>query len=420
MIRTAASSLGRARASATVGPRATAIEAQDELSRRRGRGFIMYNSTTARPPTSTPTPMSRIATRSIDRRRRLPASFVANSLATPASRRLEVARSNRPLSSSATSGDGTIPSFSVLPPRAEEEAVGDAIADTDGVISSGGETPSSSLLSAIAADGNDTRGRHSGRTASPTTTGRGKLRPPHFLSPINRSEGLLKQPPMAILHNEYKHRWASEGRKDMLVNFDLDRCYTFNKMELDGKTLHHATFKCPETGCIFESGTPARSQDFLNLQGSASDFVTFTRSGDSSTAQSRNFYSSRSFAKNAAAARAIDCLSLREFRLHNGEDALPEEGTDTFRMCAEEPILLQIISSTSSILPLSSSPRDFMSPNDPGNYFLSPHLMPNTFSAKNFLHNVSTGIYIVLMAVFVRDSVGSHIHLTFCFIPNTL
>ena len=362
MIRTAASSLGRARASATAGPRAVAaaIEAQNvSLSQRRGRG---YNATATRPA---PTPTIHVAT-SIDRGRRLPGNFVPNSAASFARVRLEVAGSNRLLSSSASSGDGAS-SFSVLPPRAEEEAVGDATetslsqllppADGESTNMTAREMPSSSLLSTIAAEDTVNRGQRSRRRATKSTTRRGNRRPPHFLSPVNRSEGQLTQPPIAILHNEYKHRWAFEGRKD-LANFDFDKCYSFNKIELDGKTLYHATFTCPETGCTFESGTPAGSQDFPNLQESANDFITFTgRSGDSSTAQSRNFYASKGFAKNAAAARAIDCLSLREYRLQKGEDAPMEEGTDAFRMCAEEPFVPQASLSTSSMIspPFGSS-----------------------------------------------------------------
>ena len=374
MIRIVASSLGRARATVTAGPRAAAaaIEAQDVLSQRRGRGYNSTATCSTRPPTPS------IIT-SIDRRRRLPGSFVANSATSFAWRRLEVAGSNRLLSSSATSGDGTS-SFSVLPPRAEEEAVGDAnetplsqlLPPTDGESgnASGGHMPSSSLLSTIATEDTVARGGQRSRRAPSSTTKRGNRRPPHFLSPINRSEGQLMQPPMAILHNEYKHRWNFQGRKD-LVHFDFDKCYTFSRMELDGKTLHHATFTCPESGCTFDSGTPMGSQDFPNLLGSANDFVTFTapsKSGDASTAQSRNFYASKGFAKNAAAARAIDCLSLREYRLQKGEDAPIEEGTDVFRLCAEEPFVPQASLSTSSMIstPLGTSGGStevfFMSP----------------------------------------------------------
>lgn len=367
-----ASSLGRARTSATAGPRAAAaaaIEAQHVLlPQRRGRG---YNSTATRPA---PTPTIHVAT-STDRRRRLPGNFVTNSAASFAWGRLELAGSNRLLNSSA-SGDGAS-SFSVLPPRAEEEVVGDATEtslsqllppDEGTTNTTVREIPSSSLLSTTASEDTVTRGHRSRRRATKSTTRRGNRRPPHFLSPVNRSEGQLTQPPIAILHNEYKHRWAFESRKD-LANFDFDKCYTFKKIELDGKTLYHATFTCPETGCTFESGTPVGSQDFPNLRESANDFITFTgRSGDSSAAQSRNFYASKGFAKNAAAARAIDCLSLREYRLQKGEDAPMEEGTVAFRMCAEEPFVPQVSLSTSSMIspPLVSSGDEtevfFMSP----------------------------------------------------------
>ena len=293
--------------------------------------------------------------------------------------RLEVAGGNRLLSSSSSSGGDGTPSFSVLPPRLEEEAAGSAkdstassllrlLPETEGQSQNiadiaSVETPSSSLLSTIAAEGADAEWR-------PRRTRRGNQRPPHFLSPINRSEAQLMQPPMATLHNEYKQLWAKEGRKD-LVSFDLDKCYSFNRMELDGETMYHATFTCPSTGLAFESGTPVGSQNFPGLRESASDFVTFmtpSKKGDSSTAQSRMFYGSKVTAKNAAAARAIDCLSLREFRLQKGEGASHEEGKDVFRMCAEEPILPQVGSSATPMhAPSPSSAGDtracFMSPN---------------------------------------------------------
>ena len=409
MIRTAASSLVRARASATAGPRAAAAAAEIEvqyvlLSQRRGRG---YNSTATRPA---PTPTIHDVATSTHRRRRLPGSFVPNSAALFARARLEVASSNRLLSSSASSGDEES-SYSVLPPRAEEEAAGDATetslsqllppADGESTTMTGGEMPSSSLFSTIAAEDTVSRGQSSRRRAAKSTTRSGNRRPPHFLSPVNRSKGQLTQPPIAILHNEYKHRWAVEGKKD-LANFDFDKCYTFNKMELDGKTLYHATFTCPETGCTFESGTPAGSQDFPNILESANDFITFMgRSGDSSTAQSRNFYASKGFAKNAAAARAIDCLSLREYRLQNGEDSPMEEGTDVFRICAEEPFVPQASLSTSSVISLPVSSGDKTE-----GYFMSPKSRKFT-TPVDFIQTSTSQFHRDLYLSIVAENAGS-------------
>ena len=326
-----------------------------------------------------------------------------------------MAGSNRLLSSSssssATSGGDGKPSFSVLPPRLEEEAAGSVkdstasslsqllpetegqsrnIADIAGEVTSV-ETPSSSLLSTIAAEGADAEWRL-------RRTRNGNQRPPHFLSPINRSEAHLMRPPMATLHNEYKQLWAMEGRKD-LVSFDLDKCYSFKNMELDGETMYHATFTCPSTGLAFESGTPVGSQDFQSLPGSASDFVSFTaplKKGDSSTAKSRTFYGSKSTAKNAAAARAIDCLSLRELRLQKGEGASHEEGKDVFRMCAEEPIL-----HTPMLAPSPSSAGDTRA------CFMSPNSVRKFTSPIEFIHNNLARFHPELFASINGGSKGS-------------
>jgi len=218
---------------------------------------------------------------------------------------------------------------------------------------------------------------------------RSKNKPPHFLSPVNMSEGQLSQPPLQLLHNQYR-------ASGIMHVVDFEDCYTFTEMELDGRTMYHSTFTCPGTGCTFHSGTPFQSKDFPGLPGSADDCVTFTAqrkdgsSSSSSVLESRSFYGLKKVAQHAAAARAIDCISLGEYRRFNGDEAEIGDG-DVFRLCSEDPYMPPPFSvssaATSTTATGSSSVAGHLKTgSDDDYYFLSPKGMKFTGPAE-FLNN---------------------------------
>ena len=157
-----------------------------------------------------------------------------------------------------------------------------------------------------------------------------------FLSPNGMSSNDLHGSPTDILHDQYKRFRVHGG--------NLAEYYNLTSMAIGDKTMyHHATFTCPRSGSIFPCGTPLASEGFPHgeLREGKIDYnarialtVPSAESIDTPTIQI--FYSSERAAKNAAAARAIDCLSLAEFRDQNGMEAA-EEGKDVFRLCAEDP-----------------------------------------------------------------------------------
>ena len=92
-----------------------------------------------------------------------------------------------------------------------------------------------------------------------------------------------------------------------------------------GKEWWTAKYNDPLSGQTFDSGT------LLNMHVRAEDGAASTRIIDENVC-----YEEPAFAEIAAAARAIDCLSLREFQKQRGEDVIPVEG-DVVRLCSEEP-----------------------------------------------------------------------------------
>lgn len=94
----------------------------------------------------------------------------------------------------------------------------------------------------------------------------------------------------------------------------------------NGKEWWTAKYDDPLSGQTFDAGT------LLHIHVSAEDGAArSTRIIDENVC-----YEEPAFAESAAAARAIDCLSLREFQKQRGEDAIPAEG-DIVRLCSEEP-----------------------------------------------------------------------------------
>ena len=93
-----------------------------------------------------------------------------------------------------------------------------------------------------------------------------------------------------------------------------------------GKEWWTAKYNDPLSGQTFDAGT------LLHIHVSAEDGAArSTRIIDENVC-----YEEPAFAEIAAAARAIDCLALREFQKQRGEDAIPVEG-DVVRLCSEEP-----------------------------------------------------------------------------------
>ena len=274
--------------------------------------------------------------------------------------------------------------ISVLPPVKGDDTADEDTSTLLGTEGIGQDANHNSLTTA------ETTSRTTKKVDTSTELNRwGRHKPPHFLSPVNMSEGQLSQPPLQLLHNEYRASGIMHG-------VDFEDCYTFTEMELDGRTVYHSTFTCPGTGCTFHSGTPFQSRDFPGLPGSADDCVTFTAqrkdgsSSSSSALESRTFYGSRKVAQHAAAARAIDCISHGEYRRFNGDEVEIGEG-DVFRFCSEEPYMPPPFSvssaATSTTTPVSSSVVDHITPVSKDDcYFLSPKGMTFTGPAE-FLNN---------------------------------
>ena len=94
-----------------------------------------------------------------------------------------------------------------------------------------------------------------------------------------------------------------------------------------------ANYNDPLSGQIFEAGTLLKGPTLSSADDSPSDDAAYaTRIIDGSVC-----YEDSALAERAAAARAIDCLSLREFQKQRGEDVIPAEG-DAMRLCLEEPV----------------------------------------------------------------------------------